>query len=193
MNDFSKLTPEEIAAKKLQYWGPERNQHRRDRYQDDPAYREQVKAQVRESFRKQRESLGISVRDEDCRENIGLLPEIARVRETSLPNGERLNLMTLTAEEMAELLNRNLQVFYRWQNADMFPKPAFFCIGHRGRKQGVFLEDEALAILEVYGAHQETSQYYKAHHTETRDALFAAVAAVRARLLENGDVAGAKE
>jgi hypothetical protein len=31
----------------------------------------------------------------------------------------------------------------------------------------------------VFGEHQEASQYYKTFHTETRDRMFAAVAATR--------------
>lgn len=173
------LTPEQIEERRLRYWGEERNASRRDRYQSDPAYRDQIIQQVRESYRKQREEQGLTVRNEDCRENLGLLPEIARLREVFLPDGRTDKRLTLTADEVADAMGRNTQVLYRWMNGEMFPRPLFQVIGHRGRKQGIYLIEEVEALINVFGQHQEGSQYYRNYHTETRDRLFGAVAKVR--------------
>lgn len=123
------------------------------------------------------------VRDEDCRENLALLPELATVRDVFFPDGARTEKhMTLTAEELADALNRNTQVLYRWLNAEMFPRPVFMAVTHRGRKQGVYIREEAEALLNVFGEHQEVSQYYRAYNTETRDRLFGAVAKIRQKM-----------
>lgn len=174
------LTPEQIEERRRKYWGEERNSLRRSRYHSDPAYRETVVQQVRDSYRKQREEQGLPYRDEDCRENLALLPEMATVREVFFPDrAQPEKHMTLTAEELAEALNRNTQVLYRWLNAEMFPRPVFMAVTHRGRKQGVYLKEEAEALINAFGEHQEVSQYYRAYNTETRARLFGAVAKIR--------------
>jgi hypothetical protein len=187
------LTAEQIEERKQRYWGPERNAQRRERYMTDPAYRENVIQQVRENYRRQREEQGLPVRNEDCRENLGLIPEIAETREIVLPDGRAETRLTLTVDELADVLSRNTQVVYRWMNGGMFPRPAFTAVLHKGRKQGVYLAEEAAALVNVLGEHQETSQYYRNYHTDTRDKMFGAVEHIRAKMGATNDTdAGAR-
>lgn len=166
-------------ARKAKYWGPERNLRRRERYKADSDHRAHIIAQVQASYRKTRAERGLPVRMDDCRTNLERLPEVAHIRETQLPSGRSQDLLTLTIEELATLLDRNVQLLYRWMNADLLPEPVFFIAGYRGRMQGVYLAEEARAIMEVFGAHQEVSQYYRVAHVETRARLFAAVEDIR--------------
>lgn len=176
------LTEAQLEARKRKYWGEERNQQRRERYRSDPAYRQQVMEQVRESYRRKREEAGLPVRTGDCRENLELLPEIATRREVHFPDGEIQERVSLTVDELAEALQRNTQVVYRWINAGLFPKPALTTPTHRNRKQAVYLVEEAEAFLTIFGEHQESSQYYRSYHTDTQRKLHGAAQEVRQSL-----------
>lgn len=117
-----------------------------------------------------------------------MIPELAEHREIDLPNGGTSPQLTLTVDELSDLLSRNTQVLYRWMNGGMFPRPLFMAVTHRGRKQGVYLAEEAEALANVLGEHQETSQYYRSYHTETRDRMFGAVQEIRARMGVKDDI-----
>jgi hypothetical protein len=48
--------------------------------------------------------------------------------------------------------------------------------------QAVYTSDEARAIMEVFGAHQEVSLYFRTSHVETIKRIHAAVDAARRKL-----------
>lgn len=180
------LNDKEIEARKLKYWGPERNKERRDRYKNDAEHRAKVQQQVRESYRKTREENGLPVRQQDCRENIPLLVDTGEDRTVLLSSGEPITMSTFTVHELGVALERNKQVLYRWFSADLFPRPVVCADTPRNANQPVYTYDEAVALLTAFGEHQEVSQYYRKYHTKTTEALFAAVAGVRADLRKEG-------
>lgn len=193
------MTDQLTEEKKRRYWGPERNAARRKRYQTDAAYRDDVRKQVRESYVARRQQQGLEVREGDCRENVELLPDIGEERLVTLTTGEEVDMLTFTTEELAKALDRSQQVLYRWFGADLFPRPVVLAKltvtetvdGEeitRGvnNNQPVYTHDEAAALLEVFGQHQENSQYYRKYHTETRDRLFATAKRVRNSLKVQG-------
>jgi hypothetical protein len=173
------LTEAQIEERKQRYWGPTRNAERRKRYATDSAYRETVQAQVKESYRKARVEAGLPVRTEDCRENIDLLDTIGDERPVVLKDGGEVGMLTLTTKELATALDRNQQVLYRWYSADLLPRPAVAVKTPTNFNQPMYTGAEAEAMMQVFGRHQEDSQYYRKHHTETRKALFDAVEKVR--------------
>lgn len=179
------LTEAEVEERKRRWWGPERNARRRDRYQSDESYREKAIQQVRESYRRARISEGLPVREDDCRKNISLLPQIGQVRDVRIDDDHRVRRLTFTLDELAQSMCRNTQVVYRWIMTGMLPSPMFEARNQRNRWQSVYLEDEVTAILQVFGKHQETSQYYRAFHTETRDVMLATVDEVRRKRATN--------
>lgn len=179
------LTEAEVEERKQRWWGPERNARRRERYQKDGSYREKAIQQVRESYRRARLNEGLEVREDDCRKNIGLLPQIGQVREVRIDDERRVRRLTFTLDELAQAMCRNTQVVYRWIMTDMLPAPMFEARNQRNRWQSIYLEDEVLAILNVFGKHQETSQYYRAFHTDTKVAVLAAVDDVRRKRAQN--------
>lgn len=171
---------------KRRYWGPERNAERRKRYQEDTAYREEVRQQVRDSYLRSRMAQGLDVRDGDCRENISLLPDIGTERLVVLTTGEQVDMLTFTTEEMSKALDRSQQVLYRWFGADLFPRPVALARIPSNNNQPVYTHDEVAALLEVFGQHQEESQYYRKYHIATRDKLFATAQRVRNSLRAQG-------
>lgn len=177
------LTSEEIEKRKQLWWGPTRNARRRERYASDQAYREKAIKQVRETYRRTREAEGASVRQEDCRENLPKLFELGRVR-TIRVSGQQVKdnapkKLTFTLEELAKTLGRNTQVLYRWLSDDMIPAPLYEALNERNRWQGVYTEDEVTAIVQIFGKHQEISQYYRTFHENTRNSIHSAVKKLR--------------
>jgi hypothetical protein len=175
------LTQEQIEERRKRYWGPERNAKRRAQYHADDALKQRIIQTVRAGHRKRQEDAGVPVRNDDCRERISQLAKIACTRSVDL--GETwVRMPCLTIEELGRAIGRNTQVLYRWINADMFPGPALPALNEHNRTQVVYSVGEVTALLEVFGAHQERSQYYKEKHTETRRALFDAVRREREKL-----------
>lgn len=172
-------TPEQIAERKARWWGAERNAGRRARYRADSEYRDNAIRQVRASYSRSREAAGLPVRQDDCRENLPLLADIGQVRLVRGVGGNDTRGLCLTTDEMAKALGRNTQVVYRWITEGMLPGPVLVALNGRNRWQAVYNETEVRALLQVFGEHQQRSQYYKQFHVETRDRLFAAVQSAR--------------
>ena len=176
----------DVEDKARRYWGPERNEARRKRYKDDPEYRNKIREQVRDTYRRQRMEQGLPVRTSDCRENIGDLDMIGEERMVVLKSGEEVDMLTFTVAELAKALERSQQVMYRWFTADQFPRPVVQAMVPTNHQQPVYSFEEAKALLNVFGEHQEESQYYRKVHTATRDKLYAAVALIRNRMRVQG-------
>lgn len=171
----------ESGDKTRRYWGPERNAERRKRYREDPEYRNKIREQVRDTYRRQRMEMGLPVRTSDCRENIGDLDMIGEERSVILMSGEEVDMLTFTVEELAKGLERSQQVMYRWFASGQFPRPVVQVRLPNNHPQTVYSYEEAKALLNVFGEHQEESQYYRKIHNKTREKLFAAVNLIRNR------------
>lgn len=165
--------------KKAKYWGEARNERRRERYAADPSYRENVLQRARQTQFDTRRAQGKDVREgENCRENMSQLGSFSK-RAVYVGETEVFMDKVVTAEDLAALLERDPQVLYRWMGKDMLPRPVFEAYNDRNRKQGVYLNDEARAIMTHFSKHQETSLYFKTSHTDTINNIKSAVEAVR--------------
>lgn len=165
---------DKIEDQKSRWWGEERNKRRRERYHSDPNYREQRRQQARESYRR-RNSARV---DEDCRENLGRLKEVGEYRTVQLaPGAEEQVLLTFNTKELAGLLNRNTNILYRWQSSGVLPKPVVPNRDFGGIP--VFTEPEVRALMEVFGNHQQVTQYLRAKDKTTIRAFYDALAKVR--------------
>lgn len=173
------LSPQEIEERKNRWWGEDRNARRRERYQNDPAYRAKAITQVRTSYRKSREDAGLEVRDEDCRQNIKRIHEFGLIRELRVDEERTVRMLTFASKELARCLDRNPQVVYRWISSGLVPGPVNKARNTRNRWEQVYTPDEVRAIMNVFGEHQQTSQYFRSYHTETRDKMVAALEVVR--------------
>ena len=115
------------------------------------------------------------------------LDSIAEDRTILFTTGEEVDMLTLTTEEMARALGRSQQVLYRWYAAGLFPRPAIPWKASEGAQpQYVFAHGEAVALLTVFGGHQETSQYYRQYHHTTQDLLGRSVQKARNRMRVSG-------
>jgi len=174
------LTEADIQARKLKYWGPKRNEARRERYHADPEVRQALIQAARTTYRNRREEMGQQVRADDCRNNIPLLAQIGQIRSmTGVLQGK--DMLTFTLDELAKAMGRNPQVLHRWINTDLFPTTAFEGYGVDNRLRRVYIAEEAINLLGAFGKHLETRQYFKEFHTDTKEAMFAAVANIRQR------------
>ena len=182
----------ETVERKERYWGAARNAKRREAYRTDPEYRASVQQQVKESYRKSRMEKGYDVRNHDCRENITNLNKIGQKRFVTETTGETHEMLTLTPEEMARAFDRNSQVIYRWLSTNLFPPPGLMSYSHEKEttEEGddrflVYGEQEAKALMHVFGKHQETSQYYRLVHTQLTKDLFDASIKERLKLRDH--------
>lgn len=118
------------------------------------------------------------------------LPQLGQVRQIRVSGqdvkGRVVKKLTFTLDELATALGRNTQVLYRWLSDDMFPAPLYEALNARNRWQGVYTEDEVRALLQVFGKHQESSQYYRSFHEDTRRGLNEAVKAIRLQQTHTG-------
>jgi hypothetical protein len=131
-----------------------------------------------------RRAAGLEVREgEDCRRNLPMLASLALMREIEHKGTVLGSVKTVTNDELAQALGRDPQVLYRWMGKDMLPRPVFEARNDRNRLQAVFTLDEANAIVNVFGEHQETSLYFRSTHTETIRRLNQAVALARQKIL----------
>jgi hypothetical protein len=167
-------------SKKDQYWGEERNARRRQRYQEDPAYRQGVLQRARQAQFGTRRAAGFEVSEgEDCRRNIPMLDAAAQTRDIEQDGVALGSAKAVTVDELAQALNRDPQVLYRWMGKGMLPRPVFEARNGRNRLQAVFTLAEARAIVTVFGEHQETSLYFRSTHTGTIHRINQAVALAR--------------
>jgi hypothetical protein len=173
------LSETEIEERKQRWWGEARNARRRERYAKDPAYRERAIQQVRESYRKSREDAGLPLREEDCRNNLDRLAEFGMLREVKIDEEHTMRMLTFFTKELAKALDRNPAVVQRWINSGLIPPPVIIGKSHTNRWYPLYTVTEVRAIMAVFGEHQQTSQYFRTYHTETREKMHAAVREAR--------------
>lgn len=172
--------------RKSQEWKPQwtkaSNKKRKERYKNDPEYRQKILDESRQRYRETH----LKSEGRDCRENIEAIESIGdyRIIEGSL--GEVDEHLCLTIPEIAEALGGYApQVVYRWIGDGRFPDAIY-----KGRnvETGTFLDQkvyhvqEVVGMLEVFGKHQETHMYFKKTHEDTIQALNNAVEAARQEL-----------
>lgn len=174
------FTEAEIAERKARWWGEDRNARRRERYANDPAYREKAVKQVRSNYERTKESKGIPSRSRNCLENLPRLTEIGSIREVQLADERTVRMLTFQVRELGDALERNGAVVGRWISANLMPAPIYKAKLPGGTKAAVYTVNEVRAIMEVFSEHQQISQYIRAHHTEFRDKVGAKLDAVRA-------------
>lgn len=154
-----------------------RNERRRIRYAQDQEYREQVRQQSRQTYEKL-EGKDLSSVAAEVAERLAGLDKLASVRPVFVektPVGEHA---CLTEAEMAVVVGRNPQIFQRMVADGRWPKPLYSARNYRS-KVGVFLLEEARVLIEVFLEHLKTSLHYYQSHTDTRNALQAALDRLR--------------
>ncbi|MFP3433580.1 hypothetical protein SB781_27750 [Paraburkholderia sp. SIMBA_061] len=175
--------PALTESKKEQYWGEAHNKRRRERYQNDPAYRAEVLQRARQTQFESRRASGFEVREgEDCRRNLPMLDALAKKRGIE-QNGVTIgSAKMITSDQLAQVLGRDLQVLYRWMHGGMLPRPLVEARNERNRLQSYYTLDEARAIVTFFGEHQQTSLYFRSTHIDTILRIKQAVALARQKM-----------
>lgn len=174
------LTAAEIEERKQRFWGAARNSRRRARYHSDEEYRQAAIQSVRDAYRSRLGGDGKDVCNDDCRTRLASVPDHGSEMLVVCPGRTPFTILAFTVTDLAALLQRNVQVLYRWMKAGIFPYPTLHVVANTpGPVQRVYCREEIEAIMHVFGAHQQLSQYYRNAHTETREGLFQAVKNVR--------------
>jgi hypothetical protein len=144
-------------------WSPE---YRRKKYREDSAYRHRVLKARRRLYHKQKGK----VRRESCLVNLPSIKNFGTVRMAYVGDSFKPSRrLTFTLKELAAVLGRRPEVVMKWVREELFPQPL---IEVEGMRENVYTLNEARALVEVMGEHQEETSYYRADHVETRQRLF---------------------
>lgn len=140
---------------------------RRARYDGDPDYRERAIQSTRRSYRKRH---GRQDR-RTCLKNLVNLDNASIVRGVEI-NGRTYQRVTFTVEELANVLNRRVEVVYRWIRNGTFPEPEAITEDLSNQHYKVYTLREVKALVWVMGEHQQETPYYRQDHDATRERLF---------------------
>jgi gamma-glutamylcyclotransferase (GGCT)/AIG2-like uncharacterized protein YtfP len=162
-------TPAETAERKRRWWGPERNERRRQRYATDESYRQAAIAQVASSYRKKREATGRSPQRRDTQKHLAEIETFASRRFMS--GASEQAALTLTVEELARFLDRHPQVVRRWISKGLIPPPVATALNSRNRLQRVYTLREAAVIGEAIADHESRSSYLRCDHSHVLDLI----------------------
>lgn len=143
----------------------DRNARRRERYHNDPIYRQKIIEHER--AKRERPTF-------DCRENLPKLATIGTVRNVGEEHEGRAEL-TFTIEEAARALGRTPKSLYKYFTKGLFPRPDHKVKGPTGMEQEAYTEEQMRALVNAFGVHQSQTPYYGTYHEETKNALFAAM------------------
>lgn len=164
------MTKKKEVSKPDAKWWQERNARRRKRYATDPDYREAQVEKTREQYRKGRKLMART----SCLDNLSTILHFGEKRTVTVDEEVRLRI-TFTTEELANALNRNVEVIYRWFRKGMFPDPVIKLVEVDNQHGYVYTLPQMQKLVEVMGSHQQRTPYYRQDHTDTRAALFEAM------------------
>lgn len=138
-----------------------RNERRRQRYANDPAYRKKCIATTRENYRRN----GHMDSDLNCLGSLSNLSAYGLKRRVpGLNTGKRI---TFSVKEIAGAMNRHKAVVNRWIRNELFPPPRW----------GYYTLPQARVIVRAMGELQKETPYYRRDHKELRIKLYAAMEA----------------
>lgn len=151
---------------------PSRNKIRRDKYKDDPDYRDGQIARSRKSYRS-----GHNVTMKTCEKTLDFVDELAKFERVLYSDGTAEMLPVFTIPQAAEALQQLYTTVWRWVKKNQLPAPVL-ALANR-RDCGVYHLEEVRVFVEIMAEHQKNVRYYRADHAETRAALFSRVKEVR--------------
>lgn len=154
----------------------DRNERRRHRYSTDEDYQETLKLRSRASYRA---SNGVELAN--CLRSLDFYRTLAKSKRVILPNGKTVREMpVMTLANVANCLQKIYQTIWRWKREGMIPEPALRLVD-REHAAGVYHVDEVQVLIEEIGNHERCLAYYRANHTEVRDAIFSRIDVLRSQ------------
>lgn len=169
------LSDDQVQERKDRWWGEQRNARRRQRYKDDPEYRERVTRGIHKNLVKKR---GIPSTFTHLGKVKDKIAKYGQVRKVTLPDGSKTDMLVLTTEEVANLFDRDLNAIYRWRNSGKFPEGVMTCVSGKLTVQ-VYSVPEIKAIVGVLREHFRDNFCYHSVHFKTKEAVVKAVTEVR--------------
>lgn len=160
MND----TTTKPASDKKAQWSKDRNDRRRQRYENDPEYRDAQKAARRDGYQKRNKE------ELNCTANLAHVGQSGAMMAVSLNNSSFVIGRVFTQADAAKMLNRRPQVFYRWHQRGIFPNPVL----HDDKGNFYYSDEEVTNFIKIMGEHQAQTPHYRIDHDDTRERLFAA-------------------
>lgn len=152
------------AERKQKYWGEERNARRREQYATDPERAEAIRQQRRESYARRTGKVPAKT----CLGNVGKVPSAGTVMAVHVGKGPFVIGRVFTQTDVAEMLDRQPQVIYRWHQREIFPSPVLF--DDKGNRY--YADVEVIDFIKIMGEHQKETPHYRQDHTDVRDMLF---------------------
>jgi hypothetical protein len=158
-----------VAAKrKEKYWGEEHNAARRQQYKNDPERAAQVREQRRQSYRRNN-----AVKEQtlaSCIGNVEKVPTSGALMAVRSGDSPFVIGRVFTMTDLANLLDRQAQVIYRWHQRSILPSPTL--VDDKGNHY--YADDEVTDFIKIMGEHQLITPHYRSDHHDVREKLFAA-------------------
>jgi hypothetical protein len=169
-------------SKPKRRWNSERyneplRERRRERYHTDAEYRQAQKDAARKRYEK--DSGGkLSRAWEQLHVNIQNIRSFGQIRRVYVGMVDVAEELCLTEAEMANVMGKHYQSFQRMIGNGRWPVPIYSSRNYKTRV-GVYLLEEAEAMMHVYANHFKDCAHYYLTHTKTREALYRAATNVR--------------
>lgn len=160
-----------IILKKPLLKKPTHNEKRRAKYQSDEKYREAVKANARQKYRKE---AGKEI--SSCLRSLDFYTTLAKSERVALTNGTVRTLPVMNLPTTALLLEKRYQTVWRWVKKEMIPEPV---LKLANKDESVYHSDEVRVIIEEVGELEKRFAYYCKNHIQTKNRIFALIKAVR--------------
>ena len=171
-------------------WWKERDKRRRERYKNDPTYREQQVARSRATYRAKTKSAPF-----DPAENLSKIDEFGKVRDVNWPTGTVVRRWCMTQHEMASVMGKSSKLFYQWVSDGRFPASILTAVDFSIKRDyskakevkvpqtvAVYTSEEVVAAVKALAPHLSTVAYYRKDHVEEIEKVTAAVHRARAAI-----------
>ncbi len=158
-----------------------RNRERRNRYADDPDYREKAVQATRDRYRR---NVGLKFRRGAKGFDLRRIGRWCERRDVRVGNHVHLARLVMKVRELALIVGRKPDVVRRWIDQDMLPPPIGM-VRHDREGHGmvpVYFLEEAREIVHVMRDHQDETPYFRSDHDVTINDLHVALIGVRRSL-----------
>lgn len=146
------------------------------RYRDNPEYRERLKRDARRRYRAR-----VKVVTGDCKQNLSVLSTFGIPR--ALVGSDGTEVVTFTQTEASLAMGyKGTDLVRRWVANGQLPEMTKKALqkgkgrggNDRYREVRVYTLQQLTAIMQVLATHQKFYCYYRAEHTDTREAIYSA-------------------
>ena len=132
---------------------------RKQRYHNDPAFREGMKDKARTAYRR-----GQSVELVSCSYSLEFLDDMKVNAKVRLPCGEERQMDIMYLADTAQALQKLYQTVLRWVHKEMIPKPILLTDLTYAKPNSVYHIEEVRIMVSEIGEHEKEFVYYRRDH-----------------------------